>query len=86
MPATSVITVHVNAETNDKLRRLANATGRSLSHLAAEAISTYVARELEIIEGIQRGLDDVRAGRVVPHEEAMAEAYAIIETAKFRKT
>jgi predicted transcriptional regulator len=82
MPATSAIKVYVDAETKDKLQRLAHATGRSRSHVAAKAVSAYVARELEIAEGIQRALDDVRAGRVIPHGEAMAEAYAIIETAK----
>jgi hypothetical protein len=31
-----------------------------------------VARELEISEGIERGLDDMRAGRTVSHADAMA--------------
>lgn len=35
------------------------------------------------IEGIQRGLEDVWAGRVVPHDEAMREIRAAIaKTAK----
>ena len=32
-----------------------------------EAIADDVARASEIIDGIERGLDDMRAGRVTPH-------------------
>lgn len=38
-------------------------------------------REVEIIKAIKRGLADVAAGRVVPHDEAMAEIYAAIKQA-----
>jgi predicted transcriptional regulator len=38
--------------------------------------------ELEIIEGIKRGLADVTAGRVVSHEQVMSEAREIISAAK----
>ena len=37
---------------------------------ATEAVETYVDRELAIIEGIERGLADVEAGRTVSHEDA----------------
>lgn len=46
---------------------------------------TAVDREPEIIEGIKRGLADVEAGRLVPHDEAMAEVHAAIEAAKAAK-
>ena len=57
-------------------------TRRSKSFLAGEAIAAYVARELEIIEGVERGLEDMKAGRVVPHDEAMRRIRAVIEKAK----
>ena len=78
MAATETMTIRVSAETKRKLERIAAGTRRSKSFLAGEAVSAYVDRELEIIEGIKRGLADVEAGRVVPHEEAMAEARRII--------
>ena len=34
-----------------------------------------------IAEGIEQGLADVEAGRLVPHEEAMAELYAVVDGA-----
>ena len=51
---------------------MAQDTRRSKSFLAAEAVSAYVESELQIIEGVRRGIRDVEAGRVVPHDEAMA--------------
>jgi predicted transcriptional regulator len=85
---TSTMTIRVSTTVKEKLERLAHDTRRSKSFLAAEAVTAYVERELEIIEGIQRGLADVEAGRVVPHDEAMAEARQIIADAKktHRKT
>ena len=39
------------------------------------------ATDLAIIEGIQRGLADVKAGRTVSHEDAMASVRKIIGAA-----
>jgi predicted transcriptional regulator len=78
MAATETMTIRVSAETKRKLERIAAGTRRSKSFLAGEAVSAYVDRELEIVEGIKLGLADVEAGRVVPHDEAMAEARRII--------
>ena len=85
MPATETMTIRVSTETKRKLERIATDTRRSKSFLAGEAISAYVDRELEIIEGIKRGMADVEAGRVVPHEQVMAEARQIVADARRRK-
>lgn len=85
MTTSTTMTIRVSPEVKEKLSRLAHGTRRSKSYLAAEAVSAYVERELEIIEGIQRGLADVEAGRVVSHDDAMAEVYAVIEAAQGRK-
>ncbi|ASR50785.1 CopG family ribbon-helix-helix protein [Blastomonas fulva] len=78
----TTMTIRVPLEVSDKLSRLAKGTDRSRSYLAAAAVSAYVDRELEIIEGIQQGLADVEAGRVVLHEQVVAEAEAIIAEAR----
>ncbi|WP_119391549.1 CopG family ribbon-helix-helix protein [Taklimakanibacter lacteus] len=85
MTASTTMTIRVSPEVKRKLDRLASNTRRSKSYLAAEAVSAYVDRELEIIEGIKRGLADVEAGRVVPHDEAMTEVYDVIKAAKVGK-
>jgi len=79
------MTIRISHETKQKLDRIASDTRRSKSFLAAEAVSAYVDRELEIIQGIKRGMADVRAGRIMPHERVSAEARQIIADAKRRK-
>ena len=56
-------------------------TQRSRSFLAAAAVETYVDRELAIIEDIAHGLADVKAGRTVSHEDAMASLQSRIDAA-----
>jgi predicted transcriptional regulator len=82
MTASTTMTIRVTPETKQKLERIAGETRRSKSFLAAEAVSAYVDRELEIIDGIRRGLADVKAGRVAPHEQVMAQARKIIADAR----
>jgi len=42
-------------------------------------------REREIVNGIERGLADMRAGRVVSQDEAMRSVRVLIERASRRK-
>ncbi|KAA3450931.1 CopG family transcriptional regulator [Mesorhizobium sp. SARCC-RB16n] len=86
MTASTTMTIRVSSETKVKLERIAADTRRSKSFLAAEAVSAYVDRELEIIEGVKRGMADSVAGRVVAHEEAMAEIDAIIDAVEAKRT
>lgn len=76
------MTVRLSRETKAKLTELAQHTRRTRSFLAGEAIADYVERELAIIEGIQRGLADMEAGRVTPHGVVMAEIDGIIDAAE----
>lgn len=76
------MTIRVPTEVSDKLARLAKGTRRSRSFLAAEAVAAYVDRELSIIDGIEQGMADVAAGRVVPHDIAMDRVDAVIAKAR----
>jgi predicted transcriptional regulator len=82
MGASTTMTIRVTPDLKEKLGRLAQSTRRSCSFLAVEAVEAYVNRELEIIEGIHEGLADMAAGRVIAHEDVMAEAARIIEEAR----
>lgn len=82
MTESTTLTVHLSNQTKDRLAELAGRTRRTRSFLAAEAIADYVERELAIIEGVERGRADLRAGRVTPHDEVVTEARAIIESAR----
>ncbi len=80
--ASTTLTVRLTPELKARLGKLAERTQRTKSFLAGEAIGGYVERELEIVAGIERGLDDMKAGRVVPHEDVMADIDATIRRAK----
>ena len=85
MSDTTVVSVRLPTAVKDRLDRLAQGTSRSKSYLAAEAIEAFVERELAIIEGIQEGLADAAAGRVVPHETVVADLERIITEAEAAK-
>lgn len=85
MGASTTMTIRVSPDLKEKLGRLAQNTRRTRSYLAAEAVEAYVNRELRIIEGIQRGLADMEAGRVTPHDEVMAKADQIIAEARKKR-
>jgi len=78
----TTLTVRVSPQIEKRLGRLASQTKRTKSYLAGEAISDFVERELTIVEGIKRGIDDMHAGRVVPHKVAMRRLRATIARAK----
>ena len=80
--SSTTLTVRLTQEVKDQLARLSETTNRTRSFLAAEAISAYVAHEIQIVEGIKRGLADMKAGRLVAHADAMAEIAAVIEKAE----
>ncbi len=85
MPETTTVTVRMNQSLKADLDLLAKYTNRSKSYLAAEAISGFVARELKLAEGIRRSREDIKAGRVLSHEEAMARLQATIDRVKAEK-
>lgn len=85
MTASSTMTIRVSTELKDKLERIAASTKRSKSWLAGEAIETYVARELEIVEGIEHALEEMKSQPGIPHADVMAELRQIIATVETRK-
>ena len=59
-------------------RELEKALASGISRRTPEQIRTE-ARERSIIEGIERGRADMKAGNTVPHDVAMAELDALID-------
>ena len=85
--STDTMTIRLSTSVKDKLAELAQHTRRSKSFLASEAIADYVERELAIVAGIQRGLDDMKSGRITPHQQVMDEIDEIISQSEgIRKT
>lgn len=74
--------VALSDATAAKLDELARRTGRSRLALAEEAVAGYVDREFDVIAGVERGIADMAAGRVTPHDEAMSQIRATIADAR----
>jgi predicted transcriptional regulator len=79
------VTVRMTKQLRDRLEALSEATRRSKSFLSMEAIQNYVETEEEIVLGIKRGLADIREGRTIPHQEAMARVRSTIEAVTQKK-
>jgi predicted transcriptional regulator len=78
------VTVRLDSETKSRLEELAQHTRRTKSFLAGEAITDYVERELAIVASIERGLDDMKAGRTVPQETAKRRVHDAVTRATKR--
>lgn len=80
------LTIEVPDEIDMALDRIGRTTRRDRPAMIADAISDFVRREAAVIEGIDRGLDDMRTGRVVPHDDAMRRVRRAIAGASNRGT
>lgn len=79
MAGNVTLRIRLSSEVDARLGRLAERTGLAKSDLAGDAVADFVDRELETIDAIERGLEHAKAGRVVPHEQAMREIRRTIE-------
>ena len=64
------MTIRVSATLKNRFDKLAGATDRSSSWLAARALHAYVEEQEWQIAAIRQGEKDVRTGKVVSHEKA----------------
>ncbi|MGO9340735.1 MAG: CopG family ribbon-helix-helix protein [Terracidiphilus sp.] len=53
------------------LDALAMHSGRRREELVAQALDDFLALEQQNIDAIREGLDDLAAGRIVPHEDVL---------------
>lgn len=52
-----------------RLEKLAKATSRSWSWLAADAVATYIAEQEWQMAEIEEGIKDAESGRVIAHDD-----------------
>ncbi len=67
------VTFKIPKETNDRLAALAVATRRTKTFVLEEAVSAYLDYNEWQIQSIQKGLEDMKAGRVTDHETVVKE-------------
>ncbi len=77
----TTITVRVSKELRERLEAVAKATRRSKSFLSNEAIERFVESEEDELAAIREGLEDMKEGRTIPHEEAVRRLDAAIAQA-----
>ena len=66
-----VMTIRVDRKTRTRLEKLAKATERTKSHLAAEAIRSYVDLNEWQIAGIKAALKETDAGKFATEREVL---------------
>ncbi len=69
MSSTTTVTVRIPTKLKNRLNKLADATARSRSWVAAQALEVYVEEQEWQVASIRKGIEDARAGRVVSHEK-----------------
>jgi RHH-type rel operon transcriptional repressor/antitoxin RelB len=76
--ASAVLTVRLNQDTKEKLEQLANATHRTKSFLAVEAINRYLEIEAWQIAEIEQALVEADKADFASEDEvnALAKKYA----------
>ena len=79
MNKTSVITARLDIDTLALVDKVAKSQGRSRAWFVAKAVQRAAETEADFIAFVQVGLDDIEAGRVVPHEEVVAMLDGMIE-------
>lgn len=85
MAAKPILNIRIAPGTLQRLDAIAAATRRSRSFIANEALEAWIGREIELIEDLRIGLEEARAGKVVPHEQVMRDLDAAIERATRKK-
>jgi RHH-type transcriptional regulator, rel operon repressor / antitoxin RelB len=68
---TTLITVRVPRDVAKRLRALAQATDRSKSYVAAQAIEEFLTLQEWQVKAIRQGIAEANAGKLIPHDEAV---------------
>ncbi len=65
---TRVLTIRIDEDIKERLHKLAEATDRTKSFIAAEAIRSFLDLNEWHIQAVHEGISDAEQGRLVEHE------------------
>ena len=82
MSETAEITLRVSQDLKDKIDLLAAKSGRSPSEIVQRELSNSIDHQFWVLEEIEKGREDFRQGRTVPHDEVMMQIDAILDRYK----
>jgi predicted transcriptional regulator len=74
--ATVLVSVRIESSIKERLDSLAETIGQSRNALFGAAIARYLDEQEAALSDIKEGLDDLDAGRVVPHEDVVRQLIA----------
>lgn len=72
----SVTTVRLDPETRARLDKIAERMDRPRAWVIKEAVTQYIERETWYLAEVQKGIDDMEAGREISHDEMGARLAA----------
>jgi len=84
MSKTQVITARLDTDTLALVDKVAKSQGRSRAWFVAKAVQRAAETEADFMAFVQLGLDDIEAGRTVPHEEVVSMLDGMIEKHRAR--
>jgi predicted transcriptional regulator len=73
MPQTVTLSTRVTEDFRNQVDALARALGRDRAWVVEQAIRRFVKDEADFIAAVQRGREDIKAGRFIEHGEMEAE-------------
>lgn len=79
MAKTTTMTFRVDPAVSEQLDELARLSRRSKSAIMTAALEGYVAYEQEIVSGIEKAQQEVRAGTAIDHDDAIQELRAFVK-------
>ena len=71
-----VTTARFDPEIREQLDKMAEQMDRPRAWIIKEAVAQYLERETWYLAEVQKGIDDVEAGRVISHDEMAARLKA----------
>ena len=71
MSGSTLISVRVSDNVAQRLAELADATDRSKSYLAAQALEEFIALQEWQVKAIRQGIRQADTGKLVEHKEAL---------------
>lgn len=73
------MTVHLTPVQEQRLQHLAAHAGRTADELVQEEMDRFLAYEEEMLRAVQRGDEDIAAGRVLEHAEVVARVERLFQ-------
>lgn len=72
----SVTTVRFDPKIREQLDKMAEQMYRPRAWIIKEAVAQYLERETWYLAEVQKGIDDMKAGQVISHDEVAARLKA----------